>query len=142
MQQALIFQPVCVMAMLTLLVLCFIPYRRFKAGLAGQIVPEDFRYGESERVPLEARIPNRAWMNLLEAPLLFYVACLVQFATATVDALALQLAWVYVALRCLHSLIHLSYNRVPDRLVVFALSNGVLLVIWLRLSLSQFGGGS
>jgi hypothetical protein len=42
----------------------------------------------------------------------------------------LALAWIYVGLRVVHSAIHLSYNRVTHRLIPFALSNGVLSVIW------------
>ena len=36
----------------------------------------------------------------------------------------------YVALRITHSLIHLSYNRVRHRMLVFAVSNVVLIVMW------------
>jgi hypothetical protein len=47
-----------------------------------------------------------------------------------VDQAALALAWTYVALRAIHSIIHLSYNRVVHRLVAYALSNFVLLAFW------------
>jgi len=39
-------------------------------------------------------------------------------------------AWIYVALRCVHSFIHLTYNRVIHRFVVYALSAVVLFVLW------------
>ena len=45
----------------------------------------------------------------------------------------MQLAWVYVVLRVGHSFIHLGYNRVPHRLIAFALSNFVLTGLWLVL---------
>ena len=44
--------------------------------------------------------------------------------------MAVALAWAYVALRIVHSAIHLSYNRVVHRLAVFALSNAVLGMLW------------
>jgi hypothetical protein len=40
------------------------------------------------------------------------------------------MAWAYVSLRIVHSLIHLSYNRVIHRLSVFALSNAALVSLW------------
>ena len=46
--------------------------------------------------------------------------------TRRADVTALVLAWVYVVLRVGHSLVHLSYNRVRDRLMIYAASNVVL----------------
>ena len=78
-------------------------------------------------------MPNRAVMNLLEIPVLFYVVCLGVALAGRTDAWALRLAWAYVALRLLHSLIHLGYNRVTHRLAVFAASNVVLGAMLVRL---------
>ncbi|MBO9663211.1 MAPEG family protein [Dokdonella sp.] len=116
----------------TLCVLLVMPYRRIKAALARQVTADDFKYGESANVPPAVRIPNRNFMNLLEVPVLFYVVGLVAYVTQHVDATAVALAWSYVALRVLHSLIHLSYNHVIHRLAVFAASNLVLAVLWGR----------
>jgi hypothetical protein len=136
MSQAAIFYPVAALALLTLTVLLLVPYRRFQAVFARQVRGEDFLYGESANVPGAVSIPNRHVMNLLEMPLLFYVACLTLYVTKTVDALALQLAWGYVGLRFAHSAVHLTYNKVLHRFAVFAASNFVLFVIWLRVVLS------
>ena len=120
----------------TLLVLLVIPFRRLREGLAGRLTPNDFRFGESARVPPEVTIPNRAYMNLLEAPVLFYAVGLVYHVSGQTDSLAIALAWAYVGLRVLHSLIHLSYNHVVHRLLAFAASNGVLAVLWAKLLLA------
>ena len=71
-----------------------------------------FKYGESATVPGYVCIPNRNYMNLLEVPVLFYVACLLLYVTDGTSTALVALAWAYVALRVLHSLIHLSYNHV------------------------------
>lgn len=131
-----IFQPMAALAMLTFAVLGLIPYQRFKAAFARRVTAADFRYGESARVPPEVCIPNRNYMNLLEIPLLFYIACITLYVTQRVDAAALGLAWAYVGLRVAHSAVHLSYNKVEHRLVLFALSNAVLIVLWVRLILA------
>lgn len=117
----------------TLCVLLIMPYRRIRAALRRQVTADDFKFGESANVPPAVRIPNRNFMNLLEVPVLFYVVGLIAYVTQHVDATAVALAWLYVALRVLHSLIHLSYNHVIHRLAVFAASNLVLTVLWLRL---------
>lgn len=133
MNQITILHPVIAMAALTFIVLLLIPYQRFKAVIRKQVVPDDFKFGESESVPQAVCIPNRNYMNLLELPLLFYVVCVVMFVTQTVTPTAVGLAWAYVALRSVHSLIHLTYNKVVHRLTFFALSNVVLVVLWISL---------
>jgi hypothetical protein len=130
MDQHLIFAPMGALAFLTFAVLILIPIRRFRAGAAGQIVRDDFKFGESANVPGHVSIPNRNYMNLLELPVLFYVGSLMFFVAGKVDAVVLGVAWLYVGLRIVHSLIHLTYNNVMHRLIPFATSNVVLTVYW------------
>jgi len=128
-----ILYPIVALATVTFGVLLLIPLRRFRAGMAGQVAFDDFRYGESARVPPEVALPNRNMMNLLELPVLFYVACLAYVVTDRVNDAALALAWSYVGLRLVHSAIHLTYNRVRHRLIMFAASNIVLVMLWTNL---------
>ena len=124
------------LAGLTFIVLLLIPAARFGAAARGQVTARDFRYGESANVPGEVSLPNRNLMNLLELPVLFYVVCLAFYVTATADTRALHLAWAYVALRALHSLIHLTYNNVFHRLTAYAASNVALIALWVRWALA------
>jgi hypothetical protein len=131
MSQELIFAPMGALALLTFFVLGFIPARRFRAVFARQVTADDFKLGESAAVPGYVAVANRAYMNLLELPMLFYVAGLMYFVAGRLDAVSLAVAWAYVALRAVHSLIHLSYNKVTHRLVAFALSNFALGAFWI-----------
>ena len=118
------------LALLSFLVLLLIPIRRFRASFAGKVGPNDFKYGESASVPPDVSIPNRNYMNLLELPVLFYVICLIALYTGQATELVVQLAWAYVVLRVLHSLVHLTYNNVIHRLTFFALSNIAVILMW------------
>ena len=131
MPQELIFAPMGAMALLTFVVLGFIPATRFRAVFARQVTAEDFKLGESPRVPPNVAVTNRNYMNLLELPMLFYVAGLMYYVAGRVDGTVLAVAWAYVGLRAIHSAIHLSYNNVVHRLSVFALSNVVLATFWI-----------
>jgi hypothetical protein len=131
-----IILPMAALAGLTFVVLFRLPFVRIRAGLAQRITPEDFKLGESERVPPDVAIANRALVNLLEMPVLFYVGCLALYVTGHVDDLSVTLAWIYVALRVVHTLVHLTYNKVFHRLFVFAASCAVLAAIWVRLTLA------
>lgn len=130
MNQDLIFAPMGALALLTAMVLGLVPLRRFRAAGARQVTAEDFRFGESERVPGAVSLPNRNYMNLLELPTLFYPVCLMFFVTHHVGAAALALAWLFVATRAAHSVIHLTYHNIMHRLAAFALSNGLLAALW------------
>jgi hypothetical protein len=131
MPQELIFAPMGAMALLTFIVLGFIPARRFRAAFAGRVKADDFKFGESTAVPGDVSIPNRNFMNLLELPVLFYVAGLMYYVAGRLDQAALVVAWTYVALRAVHTVIHLTYNNVIHRLTAYALSNFVLMAFWL-----------
>jgi hypothetical protein len=52
------------------------------------------------------------------------------FVSGRVTQHELFLAWGYVGLRAAHSLVHLTFNIVLIRLIVFAGSNIVLVIMW------------
>jgi hypothetical protein len=89
-------------------------------------------------VPAHVSLPNRNYMNLLEMPVLFYIVCLLIYVTGGASQIMVIVAWLYVALRVVHSAIHLSYNRVIHRLIVFAASNFVLIALWVLAALKVF----
>jgi len=72
--------------------------------------------------------------NLFELPILFYLAILLALVLMIQDQPLVQLAWGYVALRYLHSLVHCTYNRVMHRFTAYVASCLVLMVIWARLA--------
>lgn len=131
--------PVFALASWTSCVLFLIPIFRIRAGFRREIKPDDFKYGESASVPPRVGLPNRNYMNLLELPVLFYVVCLIVQFTGITTAGLVNLAWLYVALRLAHSFVHLTYNHVIHRLVVFASSNLVLIALWVLAGVKLFG---
>jgi hypothetical protein len=135
-----ILLPVFALALWTAVILFLLPITRARAGFRREIRVDDFQYGESARVPPRVSLPNRNLMNLLEMPVLFYVVCLMLYVTGGASSFAVELGWAYVVLRIVHSLIHLSYNRVVHRLTVFALSNGVLFVMWVQAAMHVAAG--
>ncbi len=133
-----ILYPVFALALWTSVVLLQIPIARFRSGFRRETVANDFKYGESASVPPYVSIPNRNYMNLLELPVLFYVACLLIYVTNSTSAAMVTIAWAYVALRIIHSVIHLTYNHVIHRLIAFATSNFVLVALWILAALQIF----
>jgi hypothetical protein len=122
--------PSIALAAWTFLVLLLIPFVRVRSVRRREISPNDFKYGESQAVPPNVSIPNRNYMNLLELPMLFYVVCLILYVTSGASRVGILVAWAYVALRVVHSFIHLTYNHVLHRLSAFTLSNAALVSLW------------
>jgi hypothetical protein len=68
--------------------------------------------------------------NLFELPVLFYVALVVLAVTAHVTLATLVLAWLFVVLRVVHSLIHCTYNRVYHRFYAYLAGGLALWALW------------
>jgi hypothetical protein len=122
--------PLFALAAWTLIVLVLIQVARVRSVRLREIGTDDFEYGESARVSSHVSVPNRNYMNLLELPMLFYVVGILLYVTGGASHVAMFFAWAYVALRIVHSLIHLTYNQVLHRLAAFTLSNVALVVLW------------
>jgi|1186.fasta_scaffold915269_2 hypothetical protein len=126
-----IFGPVCILALWTGAMLVLTGVRRIRGVTVGRIPRGAFKFGDSPEVPPDVLLLNRNLMNLLEMPVLFYVVCIGFYVTRNVQPGVLALAWLYVLLRIIHSLIHVTTNRIIPRLISFALSNFVLVALWL-----------
>lgn len=72
-----------------------------------------------------------SFRNQFETPVLFYALVAIALGTAHIPQWLPLCAWVYVGLRLLHALIHLSYNNVQHRLVAFLLGFALLQGMWL-----------
>ena len=131
-----ILYPIFALAWWTSCVLLLIPIARIRAGRRREIVVDDIKYGESSAVPPHVSIPNRNYMNLLELPVLFYVAGVLLLVSPCTSLTSIYLAWLYVGLRIVHSVIHLTYNKVLHRLAAFAASNAVLVALWIDVGLT------
>jgi len=70
--------------------------------------------------------------HLHEQPTIFYALMFFAVLTGGGDATALGLAWGYVALRVVHSLVQATFNRVVVRFSVFSLATLLLMAIAVR----------
>ena len=63
-------------------------------------------------------------------PVLFYALCATVLATQSASAPLAAGAWLFVALRAAHSVIHCTYNKVMHRFAMFAASTLLLGALW------------
>jgi hypothetical protein len=76
--------------------------------------------------------------NLFELPVLFYLALVVADRLDRIDAVSVGLAWLFVALRLTHSLIHVTYNKVMHRFLAYLSGGFALWLLWIYIAIGLF----
>jgi hypothetical protein len=90
------------------------------------------RTGAPLVLPAEvARVADN-YNHLHEQPTIFYALALAGQLAGAADAVNVTLAWAYVALRVVHSLVQATRNVIPLRFAVFACASLLLLVLFVR----------
>lgn len=126
--------PLLAQVALTFLVMLVMYHRRVSEMKARRIDPQRAQTRSAVHGVLpDSESASNNYSNLFESPLLFYVAILLTLILMVQDSILVALAWTYVASRYVHSLVHVTYNRVMHRFSVFIFSCFVLLAMWVRL---------
>ena len=140
MQANVIFLPALAMVALTIAV-----WLRMYAARIGEMTRERIHpQAVATTAQMAARLTDtRAadnFRNLFELPVLFYMALVVAALTSQVNGVTLGLAWGFVALRIVHSLIHCGYNKVMHRFRAYLIGCLVLWALWAVLAVGQLRG--
>lgn len=69
--------------------------------------------------------------NLFEVPVLYFALVPLLMITHQASHIQVILAWIFVALRMLHSFIHVVVRKVQLRAMIYWLSSIVLIVMWI-----------
>ena len=132
----MILQPVIALVLWTMLIWLWMYVTRIPAMGKAKIDTTNMVGGTGKDLDnaLPAQIQWKAhnYNHLLDEPTLFYAVALSLALLGAGDGFNVTLAWAYVGLRVLHSLIQTTVNRVMFRFLVFALSSIVL--IWLAIN--------
>ena len=117
----------------SLVILSVMAVRRFSAMRAKGISLAGRRGGRGG--DLDPVIGNPAawashnYTHLMEQPTLFYAVALALAAIHQDGSVNAALAWAYVALRIVHSLVQITSNLLTIRAPLFFLSTGVLIAL-------------
>ena len=87
-------------------------------------------------LPHRVRWKADNYNHLMEQPTLFYATTLTLALLERGEGLNLWLAWAYVGLRVLHSLIQALVNVITLRFAIFMLASAVLIVLAVRAALA------
>lgn len=122
--------PVLALVVLTLLVWIWMYATRIPAMQKAGIQPQEARFpGSLDKLPDSARQVADNYNHLMEQPTIFYALVFYVVLVGHTDQPHIWLAWTYVALRVVHTLIQCTINAVNLRFSVFALSTLALMVM-------------
>jgi hypothetical protein len=91
-----------------------------------------------EVLPAKTQWIAHNYNHLHEAPTVFYAVALALAMIGQGDGLNATLAWAYVGLRIVHSVVQATWNRVMVRFALFALSSLALIALSLHLLMAVF----
>ncbi len=140
MQNEIILLPAALLAILTILAWIRLFMVRIPAMQKANVDIKIVRSQKmKELLPEEANIPSEHFVNLFEVPVLFYCLSVFLFITHSITPFYVYGCFTYVGLRYLHSFIHLGYNNVMHRFIIYLLSCLVLWLMWINFTWDLLG---
>lgn len=119
--------PVLTLIAWSMVMLVWLYVRRLPAMMRYAVSEVRLEGGEAaRRLPPSVQWPADNYNNLMEQPTLFYALCLGVYLTGASSFDLEYLAWLYVALRVMHSLVQCLANIVVIRFGLFIASSAVL----------------
>lgn len=119
---------------LTIVILLLMGRERVPRVLSGEIAVADIAV-ERSAYPHRARLLSNNFDNQFQLPVLFFVGALAALHLGTISWVEAMLAWLFVALRLVHALIHTTTNNVHQRFAAYTAGLAVLALFWLWLTL-------
>lgn len=131
--------PMFAMVVLTVVVGVIALIARIQSVKAGSVKVRSFKLMDADDFPKAVVQTTRNFNNQFEIPVLLYVACVSYLALELQSPFAVFLAWTFVALRAAHTYIHITYNHLLHRMIVFWLAIFVVLALWINLIVQMLG---
>jgi hypothetical protein len=140
MRHNLLFAPVIALVLWTFVMWAWLYATRIPAIRKARIRldPEQTKEAFNAQIPAQARWKADNYNHLLEQPTLFYAVTLTLAMLGADDQINVALAWSYVALRIVHSLVQATSNIILRRFWIFFASSLVLLALTLRAAVLAF----
>lgn len=124
--------PVLALIFWSLIIWAVMYARRIPAMQKAKINPDSAKSPNGDwkgLLPEKVQAAAHNYNHLMEQPTIFYALMFYIVLSGSESGLMLNLAWAYVALRVLHSLVQISAGKVMVRFSLFTLSTLLLIVM-------------
>lgn len=133
MKIAHILQPAVALMAWTMVMWLWMYVTRIPAMNAAKLDPDSLAKDPTrtldDLLPASVQWKAHNYNHLHEAPTLFYAVCLVIAMAGAGNGTSATIAWVYVGLRVVHSLVQATVNKVMVRFILFSLSSIALMAL-------------
>jgi hypothetical protein len=138
--QSLLFQPVIALVLWSFVMWGWLYATRIPAIRKYRVVMDPHQPAAEfhAQLPAEVRWKADNYNNLMEQPTLFYAVAITLAVIGEANATNLALAWLYVGLRVVHSLVQATTNIIIVRFSVFMVASVVLLILTVRAAFVVF----
>jgi hypothetical protein len=135
-----ILAPVIALVIWSALIWAWLYATRIPAILKARIVLDPMMPRGDQMAQLPARVRWKAdnYNHLMEQPTLFYATALSLALLGDQSPGSVSLAWAYVALRVVHSLVQTMFNHIPTRFAIFFVSSLLLFGLAIRAAILVF----
>lgn len=138
--QSDILQPLVALMIWTMIMWAWMYATRIPAMSNANLAPDDAARPGSldEALPSGVQAKAHNYNHLHEQPTVFYAVGIVLALMGQGDGMNAFLAWIYVGLRVIHSLVQATANKVMVRFILFFLSSLVLIALIFHASIAVF----
>ena len=134
-----ILTPALALIIWSLIMMVWLYVTRIPAMQKAGIDPKTAQHPSSlDPLPANVRWVADNYNHLMEQPTIFYAAVFYTYLAGQQDHWNIIIAWTYVALRVLHSLVQATVNAVLLRFSIFIVSSLVLMVLVARDAIALF----
>ena len=131
--------PLVALVLWTIVMMLWMAVARFaafrKLGITVGTIPAGSRGAGLEEAAPKAQWKAHNYAHLMEQPTIFYAIVLALVAMGFEAEINVWLAWGYVGLRVLHSIVQATYNKVAHRFPLFLLSSLCLISLAIHAAL-------
>jgi len=109
---------------------------RIQSVKNGEVKIKYYRTMQGQEVPDMITRTSRCFNNMFELPVLFYVVCTLFIVSNIHSTVAIVLAWLFVLVRVVHTVVHLTYNNVLHRMIIYLVGSALVVALWVHLMVS------
>ena len=140
--QSAILQPLAALAVWTMVMWVWMYATRIPAMGSAKVEADSLvQQGAKsldELLPASVQWKAHNYNHLHEAPTVFYAVALALAFIGQGEGVNAMVAWAYVGLRVIHSLVQATMNKVMLRFLIFVLSSLALMVLVAHLAMAVF----
>jgi hypothetical protein len=133
----LLLQPLVVLVLWTFVMWFWMYATRIPAinRMKMRLDPQRINGEQMSELPATVRWKADNYNHLHEQPVLFYAVVLALVLLGDSSSASVDIAWAYVGLRVVHSLVQALINKIELRFALFSISSLVLLALAVRLAM-------